>query len=91
MKKTSMQKRFKKLAERHGYKIVPVATKVNGRLTRRPDIMGVDYRGRFIMVIPKRMYGFPLEAHKDLSGYTHPDYFSCEETLTSRKMVYGKV
>lgn len=76
-----MQKRFKSLAERLGCKIVPVATRVNNRLTRRPDIMGVEKHGEFVMVIPKRIYGFPNASHVDLGGRKHPDFFECERIL----------
>jgi hypothetical protein len=76
-----MEARFKLLCERLGYKIVPIATRVNGTLTRRPDIVGVDYHGDFVMVVPKRMYGFPNKSHRDLNNYQHPDYFTCEKTL----------
>lgn len=79
-----MQERFKQLAERLGCKIVPIATRVNGVLTRRPDIMGVDKHGEFIMVIPKRMYGFPNKSHTDLGGRPHPDYFECERILYAK-------
>jgi len=84
-----MQLRFKKLCERLGYKIVPIATKVNGVLTRRPDIVGVDYHGDFVLVVPKRMYGFPNKSHRDLLNMQHPDYFTCEKTLYLK--TYGKV
>ena len=79
-----MESRFKKLCQRLGYKIVPIATRVNGVLTRRPDIVGVDYHGEFVMVVPKRMYGFPNFTHRDLNGFQHPDYFTCEKTLYAK-------
>jgi hypothetical protein len=84
-----MQQRFKQLCERLGYKIVPIATKINGILSRRPDIVGVDYHGEFVMVVPKRMYGFPNKSHRDLVGMQHPDYFTCEKTLYLK--TYGKI
>lgn len=82
-----MESRFKKLCKRLGYKIVPIATKVNYRLTRRPDIVGVERHGEFVLVVPKRMYGFPIRAHRDLNGWQHPDYFTCEKTLFEK--TYG--
>lgn len=33
------------------------------------------------MTIPKRIYGFPTESHKDLLGRQHPDYFDLEHKL----------
>lgn len=72
-----------------GYKLVPIATKVNGVLTRRPDILGVDYHGDFILVVPREMHGFPNRNHCDLGGRQHPDYFTCEKTLYLK--TYGKV
>jgi hypothetical protein len=56
MKKTYMQLRFKKKAEKLGCKIVPVCSKVNGKLTRRADIMAVERHGEWVMTIPRRMY-----------------------------------
>ena len=76
-----MLARFRKKAEKLGCKIVPIATKVNGKLTRRPDILGVERHGEFVMVIPRRIYGFPNKDYKDLGGRPHPDYFICEKTL----------
>ena len=81
-------KRFKNLAERLGCKIVPIATKVNYKLTRRPDILGVEKHGEFIMVIPKRLYAFPNASHRDLGNRPHPDYFTCEKILY--KKLYEK-
>lgn len=83
-----MLSRFKKKAEKLGCKIVPIATKVNGTLGRRPDILGVEHHGEFVMVIPRRMYGFPNATHVDLGGRTHPDYFECERLLYSK--FYGQ-
>lgn len=76
-----MLQRFKKIAAKFGCKIVPVATRVNGSLGRRPDILGVEHHGEFVMVIPRRMYGFPNSNHKDLGGRIHPDFFRCEQLL----------
>lgn len=33
------------------------------------------------MTIPKRIYGFPTEGHRDLLGRQHPDYFELETKL----------
>lgn len=48
---------------------------------RRPDVVKVDNHGEFLMVVPKRMYGFPIASYLDLLGGKHPDYFTCEKTL----------
>jgi hypothetical protein len=82
-----MQLRFKKLAERLGYKIVPLTTRINNILTRRPDVMRVEKHGDFIMVIPKRMYGFPIASYRDLLGLQQPDYFTCEKVLLKKHYV----
>lgn len=76
-----MELRFKKLAEKLGYKVVPISTRINGVIQRRADVMGVEKQGDFIMVIPRRMYGFPIQAHRDIFGCQHPDYFICEKVL----------
>lgn len=73
-----------------GYKILPVASKMNGRLCRRPDIKGVYYHGEFVMTIPERMYGFRSKRHRDLNGIEQPDYFYCEALLFRQTMHYGK-
>jgi hypothetical protein len=76
-----MELRFKKLANRLGYKIVPITSRINGMFERRADVMGVEKHGEFVMVIPKRMYGFPIKAYRDFIGAQHPDYFECEKVL----------
>ena len=43
-------KRFEKLCKRFGYKIVPIASKINWKLQKRTDIVGIDYHGDFIIV-----------------------------------------
>ena len=79
-----MQLRFKKLAERLGYKIVPLTSRINNILTRRPDVMRLEKHGDFIMVIPRRMYGFPIASYTDLNGFRQPDYFTCEKILLKK-------
>jgi hypothetical protein len=80
-----MLSRFKKLCDRlGGYKIVRLTTRLNGELTCRPDILRVERHGEFVMVIPRRMYGFPIRAHRDLARLQHPDYFMCERILFSK-------
>lgn len=80
--------RFKKLCARFGYKVVPITSRINGMFEKRPDVVGVDNHGEFLMVVPRRMYGFPIQAHRDLLGARHPDYFECEKTLLMK--YYGK-
>ena len=83
-------KRFKKLCKRFGYKIIPIASKINWKLQKRTDIVGIDYHGDFIMVVPRKMYGFPIRSHRDFNGFQHPDYFTCEATLYGKTYIYGK-
>jgi hypothetical protein len=76
--------------------MVPIATKINWILQRRSDIMGVDNHGEFVMVVPKRIYGFPIRSYRDFNNWQHPDYFVCEKILyekkfgRARKQVSGK-
>jgi len=79
-----MHWRFKKICDRLGCKIVPIATRVNGTLTRRPEILGVEHHGESVMVIPRRMYGFPNSKYTDLGGRPHPDFFECERIIYSK-------
>jgi hypothetical protein len=83
-----MQQRFKKLAEKLGYKVVPISTRINGIIQRRADVEGVDKGGDFVMVVPRRMFGFPVRSHRDILGTQHPDYFTCEKALL--RHYYGK-
>lgn len=78
-----MQLRFKKLAERLGFKIKPTGCFINGTFSRRPDVMSVQYKGRHIMTIPKRILGFPSQGHRNLIGQVNPDYFELEYKLKS--------
>lgn len=71
--------RFNEFVKRFGCVISPLSTKVNGVLTRRPDIMKVERHGDFIMVIPRNMYAFPNSSHRDLGGRPMWDYFKCEQ------------
>ena len=71
--------RFKALVEKHGCKVVPVATRINGVLTRRPDIEAVEFHKQFVMTIPRRMYWTRSKYHTDLGGRTLWDYFECEQ------------
>ena len=82
-----MQLRFKKLAEKLGYKVVPISTRINGIIERRADVEGVEKAGDFVMVVPRRMFGFPVRSHRDLLGSQHPDYFTCEKTLYAKTFV----
>ena len=83
-----MQRKFKQLCERYGYKIVPVMTQVNGLLTRRPDIQAVEKYHEWITTIPTRMYQHRMENHVDLGGRQHPDYFECEQKILTDRF-YG--
>lgn len=76
-----MLSKFKRVCDRYGYKIVPVMTKVNGTLTRRPDILAVEKYHEHIVTIPKEMRHWRLENHTDLGGRQHPDFFECEAKL----------
>ncbi len=81
---TKASRRFKEKAEKLGCKIAPVANKVNGKLTRRPDILAVIRRNEWVMTIPRHMYSLPNRGYKDIGGRQHPDYFVCEKILYSK-------
>lgn len=85
MKLTSMQSRYSKqfadLCKRFNFKIVPVMTRVNGEFTRRPDILGVEKNGDWVMTIPTRMYAFRMKDHVDLGWREHPGYYDCETKI----------
>ena len=81
-------KRFKKLVDKFGWKIRPVICNINGKFTRRPDIMAVENHGEWEMTIPKEILPFPNQSHRDLLDMQHPDYFELETKLYNRK--YGK-
>lgn len=67
--------RFKKLADRYGFRIQKVAY--------RPDILSVQYMGKHLMTIPKRMYSEPFPKHTDMTGINHPDFFECEKRIVA--------
>ena len=81
-------KRFKKLCDRFSWKIKPLVCIINGKLTRRPDILAVESKNGWEMTIPKKMYAEPFEDYTNLTGQRHPDYFECESKLYFRK--HGK-
>ncbi len=83
-----MRKRFNRLAERFGYRIVPVMTRVNGHLTRRPDIEAVEKYHEWIQTIPVEMYTERTQGHVDLGGRQHPGYYECEQKLYNDRF-YG--
>lgn len=85
-----MLKRFKKLCDKYGYKIVPVMSRVNWNLTRRPDILAVEKHGQWVMTIPKRMYSRRFFTHNDLAGRQHPSYFECEHKLYNDRFYVEK-
>lgn len=76
-----MHKKFKALCERYGYKIVPVMTRVNGLLTRRPDIQAVEKYHEWVATVPKLMYANRMPGHVDLGGREHPGYYECEQKI----------
>jgi hypothetical protein len=80
--------RFRKLTDRFGWKIRPITCIINGKLTRRPDILAVENHGLWEMTIPKRIYSLSDQTYTDLLGLQHPSYFECESKAYSRK--YGK-
>jgi hypothetical protein len=47
------------------------------------DIDSLQYHGKHIMTVPRRIYGFPTESHRDMTGGKHPDYFDLEYRLLS--------
>lgn len=88
MLKTSMLSRFKKLCDRYGYRIVPVATKVNGTLTRRPDILAVEKYHEWVQTIPTDMRRKRTMLHVDLQGLQHPSFYECEQKIYNDRF-YG--
>lgn len=83
-----MLKRYKKLAKRYKYKIVPVMTGFNGVLTRRPDILAVEKYHEWITTIPTEMRHFRMHGHDDLGGRQHPGYYECESKIYNDRF-YG--
>jgi hypothetical protein len=83
-----LSNRFKKLVDKFGWKISPVLCKINGKVSRRPDILAVENHGKWEMTIPSKIYGWPNQSHRDLLNLQHPDYFELEAKLYQRK--YGK-
>lgn len=83
-----MHRRFKRLCDRYGYKIVPAMTFVNGILTKRSDIQAVEKYHEWIQTIPKEMYAERQPNHADLGGRQHPSYFECEHKLYNDRF-YG--
>jgi hypothetical protein len=80
-------KRFEKLAKKHGFKIKRVGAMINGLWTRRPDILSVQYQHQPIMVIPKRMYAQPNAKYRDLLGLEQPDFYNREYKLKNWNMI----
>jgi hypothetical protein len=67
-------KRFKKLAEKYGFRI--------RKVPYRNDILSVQYRNHHIMTIPKKMYGFIKPSYCPMGwNKPHPDYFRLEHEL----------
>lgn len=56
-------------------------TRVNGQLTRRPDIMAVEKYHEWIQTIPREMRHFSSPNHTDLGGRMHPGFFDCEQKI----------
>jgi len=88
MLKTSMHRRFKKLCDRYGYKIVPVMTRVNGMLTKRPDIVAVEKYHEWVATVPTEMPAERMHGHTDLNGIPHPSFFECEQKIYNDRF-YG--
>lgn len=76
-----MSSKFKNLCDRLGYKIKPVMCIINGKHTRRPDILAVEKHGKWVMTIPKRMFAKVNPGYTDIIGLTHPHYYDCEKIL----------
>lgn len=83
-----MHKRFKRLCKRYGYRIVPAMTRVNGTLTRRPDIQAVEKYHEWIQTIPTEMRHFRMSSHVDLGGREHPGFYECEAKIYNDRF-YG--
>ena len=85
--------RFKKLAEKYGFRIKKVSNcqYVNGKLVgilRRPDILSVQFKNHHIMTIPKKMYGFMKRGYRPMGwNRPHPDYFTCEHQIKNWNLI----
>jgi len=85
--------RFKKLAEKYGFRIKKVSNKyyVNEKLqkiVRRPDILSVQFKNHHIMTIPKRMYPFIKQGHRPIGwNRPHPDFFTLEHQLKNWNLI----
>lgn len=77
--------RLLKVIKRLGYRVVPVATRVDGVFTRRADIQAVYDGDSFLMTIPKIVHLLTMEGHVDLGGRQHPGYFVIKNTLYNKK------
>jgi hypothetical protein len=77
--------RFKSLCDRFKYKIKPVMCIINGKHTRRPDILAVEKHNKWVMTIPKKMFANKIQGYTDIIGLTHPNYYDCEQVLYYKK------
>lgn len=73
--------RFEELATGYGFQITPVYAMINNVWCRRPDIVGVNYRGHNIMTAPAKPLNFPDPNYKTLDGMEQPMYFDREYRL----------
>lgn len=80
-------KRFKQLCDKLGFEIVPVATMIDWKLTRRSDIEAVIYHENFVMVVPKKIY-LSTYPYMDIGGRPLRTYWEAEHRLYQYK--YGQ-
>lgn len=73
--------KYRALATKYGFKIKPVGAMINGSYCRRPDVFSVQYQGRPVTMIPKRMYTIPNPNYRDLMGNVQPFYAEAEKRL----------
>ena len=84
-----MNARFQKLVEKNGCKLIKVISRVDGKLTTRPDIMAVRKHGKYLLTVPARIYALRSPMNRDLAKLPLMNYFECEFRL--KQELYKKL
>ena len=79
--------RFSKLSKGYGFRITPVYAMINNVWCRRPDIVGVSYKGHNIMTAPTNPLNHPEPKNKTLDGFEQPMYFDREYKLRNWALI----
>ena len=79
--------RFEELANEYGFRITPVYAMINNVWCRRPDIVGVSYKGHNIMTAPSNPLNHPEPLNKTLDGMEQPMYFDREYRLRNWNLI----